>query len=258
MSYRGLSLLLSLTLAGLTGCGSGKPVRVSPESALRDQCGSVPSGVRRVILRARDGVRLGAAALGPADARVGVVLVHGLNQSLCDWLEEIGEVVEETHAQVVIPDRRGTGSSEGAPNMTRYVEDTIDALHWLKSGGAVRFAVMGTSYGAPIALAAGKKAGSENIPICAAVAISPLQAISDRSGSVDPMVAKEPLPKTWIATEEGNTDIASNAKEIFSHVNTRNRGELLFVPGKDHSTGLVKNHPEAGRLIKDAILSCSP
>ncbi|MFB9721477.1 alpha/beta hydrolase [Planobispora longispora] len=231
---------------------------------MSEQCDAVPSGAERVTLKARDGVRLGAALLGPPDASIGVVLSHGATQSLCDWLTEIDGIAAETRARFLIPDRRGGGSSEGRPDVGSYVTDIVDALHWLKKAGAVRLAVAGTSYGAPIAVAAGQEAGARSaegavrLPVCAVIAISPLRSIEEPGGSIQPLDTHLAVPGVWIAAEKDNTGIAANARSLFDELRHDEQGRLVLVPGEDHSLALVQNHPEARLLIKDAILSCPP
>ena len=75
---------------------------------------------------------------------------------------------------------------------------------------------------------------------------------------VEPGAAKVltvPLFLTW---EGGNGGIASVAQRVRGLAPTAaGNGESVAVPGtKDHSSGLVENHPEALDVLVDAVRAC--
>ncbi|GLX02130.1 alpha/beta hydrolase [Microtetraspora sp. NBRC 16547] len=215
----------------------------------------------------RDGVRLGAAALGPTQATVGVVLAHGASQTLCDWLTEADRIVSGAQVRILIPDRRGVGSSEGTPDAAKYSADMVEAALWLQAHGTSQIVLIGSSYGAPIAVTAGQGTG-EGVspkdsapgplkpPACAVVAISPARSIEEGTGSIQPLKISSFAPRLWIAAEEGRSDIVGNARALFSKLGSDKKEHFLLIPGTDHSLGLVQNHPDVRNLIQNAVREC--
>lgn len=264
---KAIPALLSLGLLG--ACSPGEPQRWAPTASLQDQCENAPANATRVTLRAQDGVRLGAAVIGSPDSRVGVIVVHGFDQSLCDWLGEARRIASSLKVRVLVFDRRGVASSEGEPEARKYVDDTVEAARWMKQTGAQEIAVMGSSYGAPIALAAGQgnggypdgdgtQAPGSEPSACAVIAVSPATSIEEPSGTVLPLSVKSYGPKLWIVAEEGRPDIAANAAELFHRLGREHRRHLIRIPGEDHSIALVENHEAARAAIDAAIDSCEP
>jgi pimeloyl-ACP methyl ester carboxylesterase len=250
------ALLLALAMVGLAGCTAGKPVRVPADSPLASQCDTVPTDAKRVTLTMSDGTRLGAAILGSQSASTGLIFATGASQTLCDWLTVMSELATDTSVRIVIPDRRGTGSSEGKPQVSRYVGDLIEVSDWLAKNGVERLIIAGTSYGAPIAAATALKIQSLH-GLCAFIAISPLRAISEQSGKVEIPSRRLRSTAVWAVTEDGNPVIESNARWLFQELRASSKGRFLLVPTNDHSLALIQSHPEARRLIGEAVASCN-
>lgn len=235
-------LAVLIVLALLTGCG------VAPDSPLADQCDTVPPGAERVVLRAESGVRLGAAVVGPPDAPVGMAVAHGAGHTLCDWLPAMSALAERLHVRVIVPDRRGTGSSEGDGEVGELAADLQTALTWLHDQGATRLAALGSSYGGPIAVLAAQRATS--LPMCVAIAVSPLTGIE---GGVAPLAEDKPVPSLWTVAE---TAFGANATALFEKIPQARKGRLKILPVDDHSLGLLRGHPEAMTFVEDALRTC--
>ncbi|WP_062355673.1 alpha/beta hydrolase [Herbidospora yilanensis] len=235
-------LAVLIVLALLTGCG------IAPDSPLADQCDTVPPGTERVVLPAGHDVRLGAAVVGPPDAQVGVAVAHGASHTLCDWLPTVSALAGRLNVRVIVPDRRGTGSSEGDGEVGELAADLQRALTWLHDQGATKLAALGSSYGGPIAVLAAQRATT--LPMCVAVAVSPLTGIE---GGVAPLAENKPVPSLWTVAE---TAFGANATALFEKVPQSTRGRLKILPVEDHSLALLRGHPEAMTFVEDALRTC--
>jgi pimeloyl-ACP methyl ester carboxylesterase len=115
-----------------------------------------------VRLRSRDGLRLTgrwlAAEPDPGweqDPREGVLLLHGWSGSAAPDLVELGPFLRRT-AGVLGLDLRGHGGSDDAPTTfgLHEVEDVAGALAWMGERGIRRVALVGSSMGGIVAIAA--------------------------------------------------------------------------------------------------------
>ena len=137
------------------------PRRAPGEEALRPALDAL--GGEIVSLRSRDGLRLSArwVPAGAADdewrpdPREAVLLVHGWSGSVAPDLVEFGPFLRRT-ANVLGLDLRGHGDSDAGPASfgLREVDDVGGGLAWLGERGIRRVALMGSSMGAIVALAA--------------------------------------------------------------------------------------------------------
>ncbi|WP_170990756.1 alpha/beta fold hydrolase [Herbidospora galbida] len=235
-------LAVLFVLALLTGCG------IAPDTPLADQCDTVPAGAERVVLRAELDVRLGAAVVGPPGAPVGVAVAHGASHTLCDWLPAMSALAERLNVRVIVPDRRGVGSSDGDGEVGELAGDLQRALTWLHEQGATRLAVLGSSYGGPIAVLAAQRATA--LPMCVAVAVSPLTGIE---GGVAPLAENKPVASLWAVAE---TAFGASATALFEKVPQARQGRLKILPVDDHSLALLRGHPDAMTFVEDALRTC--
>jgi pimeloyl-ACP methyl ester carboxylesterase len=128
-----------------------------------------------VRLRSRDGLRLNgrwliaspeAASLTDAaapedgdgwvpDPREAILLLHGYSGSVTPDLVELGPFLRRT-ASVLGLDLRGHGGSDDAPTTfgVKEIEDVAGAISWLGERGIRRVALVGSSLGGVVAIAA--------------------------------------------------------------------------------------------------------
>lgn len=260
----------ALLAAALFAAGCGGDSHPAPDSALGDQCDPVPSDAKRVTLTAPDGARLGAALVGRSDARVGVVLSQGASQTLCDWLP-IAEQMAAIGAQVLVVDRRATGSSPGPANLVKEPGDVRAAANWLSQHGAANTMLLGSSLGSlsafiaaspdgPVTAAAPPDRGAPalTVPACGVLLVSPLNSSSDGSGSLDALAVRTWPSKLWVAYEKDNPTIAEDAARIVTRVQEGGGTAVrqVAVPGRDHSIALVRGHAEIRALLDDAVRAC--
>jgi pimeloyl-ACP methyl ester carboxylesterase len=252
----GIGVLL-LVVAALTGWRLvTHDAAYGPRTPLAEQCDHVPDGAVRIQLSRADGTTLGGALVGPAHARVGVVLRQGATQTICDWLPWAGEVADRTGVRVLLFDRRGSGSSPGHADLSAEPGDLVSAVDYLHRAGARRVALVGSSMGNSVTFAA---LGQLPTPPCALVAISPVLVSSDSGGTVDGRARVGYPPSIWVTWEQQNPRIVADARLIL----TRARAQRLPAPHvhpvdtHDHSIGLVSNHPDVRAFVVNAIRSCT-
>ncbi len=155
----------SATLAVLLRRGVDRIVAPAPPTAHPPVHALDGLGGEVVRLRSRDGLRLAARwlAAGPDDGNAdwrpdpaeAILLLHGHGGAIAWDLVERGPFLRRT-AAVLGLDLRGHGDSEAAPcGLGMFeVEDVAGALAWLGERGVRRVAIVGTSLGALVALAA--------------------------------------------------------------------------------------------------------
>jgi pimeloyl-ACP methyl ester carboxylesterase len=250
-----VAVAAAVILLGVVGWRQfGEPPTYDPNMPLSEQCDDVPAGAKRVTLPRVDGMTLGAALVGPADARVGVVLRQGAGQTICEWLPWAADVAEATGARVLLFDRRGQGSSPGEEDLSEEPADLASAVALLRKRGASDVAVVGSSMGNSVTFDALDRLP----PPCALVAISPVLLASDSHGVLDG-TGMTPLPDNiWVTWEQQNRDIVANVDLIRSRADEQGvpPPQLLPVDTDDHSIGLVQRHDEVQDFVFDAIDSC--
>ena len=261
--------LLAALILALAGCGGSGPA--TPTTPLGDQCGDVPDGATRVAIRAADGATLGGAVVGAASAPVGVVVVYGASQTICDWLDEAAEIATTDHARVLIVDRRGSGSTEGPVKPTAWAEDVVQSGRWLRTHGARRVAVLGSSMGAAIAFTASSPTGPRLAvfpnqpraavlePPCAVVLVSPVTDAEDEGGSVSGLAVRDFRSPVFMVYERDNPQIRDGAARLAELLQRVGAPPVTrrAIPGTDHSIGLVEKHAEARTFITRAVRTCS-
>lgn len=142
-----------------------------------------------VRLRSRDGLRLHGRWLpadrGPGDGWLpdpyeAILLLHGWTGSVAPDLVALGPTLRRT-AGVLGLDFRGHGGSDDAPTTfgLHEVEDVAGALAWLGERGIRRVALVGSSMGGAVAIAAlvtlgdGSLAAADHDPYGPAASVEP-------------------------------------------------------------------------------------
>jgi pimeloyl-ACP methyl ester carboxylesterase len=261
-----------LALALLTACGDDKDARVAAAASLDAECSSVPEGAARVTLTASDGARLGAAVIGASSAPVGVVIAHGSSQTLCDWLDEAQRIANTDRARVLVVDRRGVGSSSSAhQDPPLWPQDLVAGARWLERHGTHRIVLMGSSFGAPIAVVAASPTGSRYAvfpnrpgaapvaPPCAVILISPVTWVDGMGGEVSAPAIREFRSPLFVAYETGTREIREAARSLRNRVLAVGAPavRMVAIAGIDHSIGLVEHHAEARALVDGGVRSCA-
>lgn len=123
-------------------------------------------------------VRGGAVRIAVAGQGSALMLLHGWTLDHRMWMPQVAQLADR-HT-LVLPDRRGSGGSSAPPDLAREAEDVIaiaDAL------GFARFALMGLSRGAVVALDTAHRFGSRLTALI--VSGAPLPALAAREEVID-------------------------------------------------------------------------
>ncbi len=168
-----------------------------------------------VRLRARDGVRLTGRWLSAESSSAGeptadptrwvvdpheaILLLHGWSGSVTPDLVELSPFLRTT-AGVLGLDFRGHGGSEDAPTTFGLdeVEDVAGALAWLGERGVTRVALMGSSMGGIVALAAVAVLGDGRLPAADIDPDAPASPIDPPRPRVVAVVGDSVTPELWI------------------------------------------------------------
>lgn len=249
-----LVMVLAASLLVLAGAVAVRLLRGDPtyavDTPLADQCPDVPADATRLVLVADDGVRLGAAVVGPAAATNGLVLRQGAGQTICEWLPLAGRIADETGTRVLLFDRRGRGSSPGEGNLPAETGDTLTAVDWLRDHGVDRVGLMASSMGNSVMFSTLPEVEP---PPCVVVSVSPVLVSGDGHGTVDGAGLGGLPDNVWVVSETGNDAVAASAERIVAASGT---DHYLPIDTDAHSFGLVRRYPEAADLIVDAVASC--
>ena len=282
---RPAAVALTALLPVLAGCSyaTAAPETVAPTPDYPKQCGGpLPEGVGEAGYPAPDGTYLYALTVGRADAAHRVVLVHGRTQNACDWMQLARRLADRADAYVIVPDRRGVGQNEDAPtdgSQSVQVSDVVaaaDAVTRLltvpapattstatatgsaTTAGAAAdrgrpVTVIGSSAGAPIALAAAVTPATGAPAPCSVALVSPA-SVPD----VDPAAFRALTSPLFVTWEDDNDGIAATAQEILALAPAAAaNGAAVEVAGtRDHSSGLVEKHPKAFDTLVDAVRAC--
>jgi len=233
-----LAVLLVGALVGWRLASDGQR-STAADAPLTEQCDDVPGSATRVTLVADDGMRLGAALVGPESADAGIVVRQGASQTICDWLPWAAEVSEQTGVRVILFDRRGTGSSPGQADLAAEAGDTLVAAARLGEEGAVRIGLLGSSMGSGPVLAAYADLAA---PPCALIGVSP---VASATGDLPDGV--------WVTWETENSGVVSAAETWAAAPGAH----TLPVETDHHSLGLVSRHEEVREFLREAVASCA-
>lgn len=236
---------------------------VDVDAPLPEQCDEVPSSALRSTVTDADGNRLGAALVGGGNTGPAVVLRHGASQTLCDWLTWADHLQASTGAEVLLFDRRGSGSSAHLASAgggdSRDAADLVAAARGLGSTAGDRrgrpLVTVSSSRGTRSAHAALEDLGSlEGVEHCGWAAVSPVLS----STVAIPRPGAGQHPRLTLVWEEGRTDVAA-AVPALAAAAAAARWTVVeeAVDTDDHSLALVRNHREAAAAVTAAVRACA-
>jgi pimeloyl-ACP methyl ester carboxylesterase len=226
----------------VTGCAADPAAPPTPERTERD----VATGCRREAEAGRpvhfdgvDGARLGGVIVGTGP--VGVVLVHQLDATLCQWLP-YGKRLAARGYQVLVMDLGGYGSSEPS---SKPDQDVKQAVTFLRQQGVQTIVLIGASLGGTASLSA---AVIVKPPVDAVVSLSgPL-----RANGIDLSVRIRALasPVLYIAgTYDGTFD---DDAQVLYDTTLEERKQLVLVQESSHGVQLIDN-PEVAAAMDETL-----
>jgi pimeloyl-ACP methyl ester carboxylesterase len=239
--------MLVVALTVVTGCATNPASPPTPERTERE----VATGCRREAEPARpvhfdnvDGGRLGGLIVGAGP--VGVVLVHQIDATLCQWLP-YGKRLATRGFQVLVMDLGGYGSSEPS---AKPDQDVKQAVRYLRQQGAQTIVLIGASLGGTASLSA---AVIVQPPVDAVVSLSgPLRAQGmDLSVRIRALAS----PVLYVAgTYDGTFD--DDAQMLYD-ATLEERKQLVLVRESSHGVQLIDN-PEVAAAMDEMLDRLAP
>lgn len=238
------TLVVALTV--VTGCAANPPAP-PPERTERE----VATGCRREAEQSRpvhfdsvDGARLGGVIVGSGP--VGVVLVHQIDATLCQWLP-YGKRLAARGYQVLVMDLGGYGSSEPS---SKPDQDVKQAVRYLREQGTQSIVLIGASLGGTASLSA---AVIVEPPVDAVVSLSgPLRA---QGMDLSVRIRSLASPVLYVAgSYDGSFD--EDAQMLYD-ATLETRKQLVLVRESSHGVQLIDS-PEVATAIDEALNRFGP
>ena len=219
-----LPLVLSGSAAAVVGAGP-------PRLQLSERCVTKVERRRAVRFLAADRTRLIGLELG--SGRRGLVLAHGRNQSLCEWIRH-GRRYARAGYRVLLFDHRNHGSSTST--RTRYWRmdhDVVGAVRTLRNRGAKTVVLAGSSMGGTAVLVG---AATAQPAVDGVVSLSAPTNIS--SVNAEAAVQRLAVPTLFLAAEQDDP-FNVDAQTLFDASVAREK-QLEVLPGSAaHGSALL-------------------
>jgi DNA-binding PadR family transcriptional regulator/pimeloyl-ACP methyl ester carboxylesterase len=198
-----------------------------------------------VSFRAADGIRLAGHLFG--HGRVGIVLAHQSNGSVCQWTTYGRRLAQLGYAPLAF-DFRGYGASQTATFLAsaRQGGDVAAAVRYLRAHGVQKVFLVGASLGGSAVLQA---AANVRPPVAGVVSVSGADYLVDAPGSA----TRLRVPVLYVA---GSYDgaAAGEARHLFSLTRERDRQLAIFADGR-HGVDLVDENAAARKRIEAFLRS---
>jgi pimeloyl-ACP methyl ester carboxylesterase len=228
----------------------------SPDRASIDA--AALEGSSPVTFRTSSGVKLDGRLFGPDDATAGVVLAHGLSLDQSSWFT-FADRLGDAGYRVLTFDFRGycpggdRGCSGGEKDVGSTPDDVSAAVEELRSTGARRVAILGSSMGGTATLVASASLGDRIEAIVALSAPTQIETLAAGAEVIQGITAA----KLFVAGT-GDGTAAQAAATFFEQSLQPKRYEILTTD--DHGVAMLEgNQGEASRnLILDWLARYLP
>lgn len=183
------------------------------------------------MFRAANGATLGGVLAG--NGRVGVVLAHQSDGSVCQWWPFVGQFVQRGF-RVLAFDFEGYGASTTAADTTDSLTvDVRAAAARLRAAGASRIVLIGASMGGTAVLSA---AAQRTPGVAAVISLSGPQRIF---GADAALAAPRIAVPVLLAAGETDSPYATDANSLYARLRVVQR-QLLVVPQtSEHGVALM-------------------
>jgi len=215
-----------------------------------DEPRTPPLGSAAVAFEATDGVALEGRLFGEENATgLGVVLSHELPEDQTIWwdfaerLAEEGYLVLTYNFRGYCPGGRG-GCSEGGKSIASIWQDTLGAIGYLRSQGASRLALVGSSMGGTSSIVA---AAQDELGVQVVVTLSAPMSIDGLT--VTPAMLQDITAAKLFLAGSGDASAAADAQALFRDASLPKRVEI--VSSDAHGTLLLLEGPS--ELVRSYI-----
>ena len=142
------------------------------------KAGSKVGGVSDPLWRGEVGVAGGTLPVAMAGEGTPLIMLHGWSLDHRMWAPQIADLAQDHF--LVMPDRRGCGRASAPADLAQEAEDVIAIADFL---GFERFALLGLSRGAVVALDVARQYGSRLTSLV--ISGAPLPALVPREETID-------------------------------------------------------------------------
>jgi pimeloyl-ACP methyl ester carboxylesterase len=236
---RAIVVLFAVTLLG--ACGGSDTADRGPEtpstsvaSSTSDEellYGCIDPGTAKPLTIDSAGQKLDAAVFG--GGRLGIVLAHESDGSLCNWASIAPEFANEGYRVLIF--------DFGEP--ATVAQDMKAATKKIRELGAKRIILGGASLGGTVALMTAARERN----IVGAFSLSAPAVYGNAEGL--PAVRRFRAPVLFVAAEE-DENFAEDAKRLY-RASESPRRQLLIVAGSDHGTALYGG--PGAEEVRDAV-----
>lgn len=236
---RAIGILLSVTL--LAACGgsdtadraAGAPSTSIAGSASDEDLlyGCIDNGTAKPLTIKSAGTKLDAAVFGAG--RMGIVLAHESDGSLCNWASIAPEFADEGYRVLIF--------DFGEP--ATVAQDMQAATKKIRELGVKRIVLGGASLGGTVALMTAAREPN----IIGAFSLSAPAVYGNAEGL--PAVRRFRAPVLFVAAED-DANFAEDARRLY-RASQSPRRQLLVVPGSEHGTALYGG--PAADQVRDAV-----
>lgn len=227
---------------------SPAPSSSSPEereARVFDGCVELGRSIEEVSYRASDGQRLEGVTLG--DGRVGLLLAHQTNSSVCEWFPA-AESLAQQGFRVLAFDFRGNGSSiSHVRDPGRLDLDVAAGVEQLKRLGAEEVIAIGGSMGGTAVLVAGGASAPEGL--AGVISMSGPSVFGDLDAGA--AVRRLELPVLFVVART-DAPFATEARQMHRSAATDDK-QLMVLPAGSHGSAMLAPPEDPG--VRKAILT---
>jgi predicted alpha/beta-hydrolase family hydrolase len=232
----------------VAACGPTAPV-ASPTTSPTERevavgCQREAQGGTPVHFDSVDGARLGGLMLGTG--AVGIVLVHQIDATLCQWLP-YGKRLAERGYRVLLVDLGGYGSSEPS---SKPDQDVKQAVGYLRQQGVGSIVLIGASLGGTASLSAAVIAEP---PVTGVVSLSGPVHINGMDLSVRIRALASPV--LYVAGSDDGT-LGTEAQVLYDST-VEPRKQILLVETGAHGVSLV-SLPTVSAAVEQRLGTVAP
>jgi dienelactone hydrolase len=195
--------------------------RLARPLVVRDRCASGPERASALRFFTSDDTALAGVVLGGGPS--GVVLAHGLNLDLCQWLPYARELAASGYRVLAYDSRSGI----------RVDLDMEAAVEALRRAGAVRVAAVGSSLGALAAVVGGARLRQQPeaiVSLSSPSSYGPVSALA---------VAPRLRTSVLFAASTEDEPFSSDARELYAAAAPAER-QLQILPGAAHGVDMLE------------------
>jgi alpha-beta hydrolase superfamily lysophospholipase len=228
---------LAASLLPLAGCGGERESKAAPAKVVRGLCPNDHARTQTGFsFRASDGARLVGVIRG--SGRVGIIVAHGHNASLCVELPLVDDLAQRGYT-VLAYDARGSGASPtpSAPGTQNHVTaDVIGAARELRRRGIETILLVGDSLGGTTVVAAAPYVEPPPAGVVSVGGPPTLRAYFGDDLDALGRASRLEIPLLYLVSHDDPFVATEDARALVRRARSRDK-RLVVYPGAYHAIG---------------------